>query len=353
MILFLVLLGLSLPTWVWGETSLFGYFENRFFTLIQEDDTQLGDYNRLRLKLKANPSEMVNFNLALDFYSFHGNIASPLGTYGENTPQTINLDRAYVNIYFKHFDLSIGKQRIAMGVSYIWAPLDLFNRVNIMEPKEEKPGTNAFKIYIPLGASTSITGVFSPEADFSSSKSGLRGKTQILGIDIALTLIQWGLEETTVYGIDLRGEHGIGWWFEGGLFVRGDQREYKYVAGFDYTFPIGNNIYWLNEYFFDSSGVDNLKEYDLQLLISGERFTLGKHYFFSMVRYSFSELLSGSLSYIANWGDGSYILNPNVSYDLSDNILVSSGIYLPLGTKGGEFHTGDTQVIYVWLKINF
>ncbi|MCP4229082.1 MAG: hypothetical protein GY771_02905, partial [bacterium] len=203
-ILIAVLLLMLTASFVSADVDIFGYYENRFFVMDNRDIAwdnikekfQLGDYNRLRLKYKTSPSEKVTVNVAVDFFSFHGFLTSPLGTYSEPGAGTekntvkIDLDRAYVDLYFKKFDVSIGKQRVAMGVSYIWAPLDVFNRVNMFEPKEEKPGANAIKVYVPLGSSSSITGVFSPDDNFSSSRSGLRAQSQLFGVDAALTVIR-------------------------------------------------------------------------------------------------------------------------------------------------------------------
>jgi len=351
-----------------ADMDISGYFENRFFLLEHREESwnnlnekfSLGDYNRLRLRYQTSPSEKVTVNMAVDLFSFHGFITGPLGTYGQSTETgyetdnvTIDLDRAYVNLYFKGFDLSIGKQRAAMGVSYLWAPLDIFNRVNILEPKEEKPGVNAFKVYIPLGTYSSITGVFSPEDDFSSSKSGLRAQTQALGIDMALTVIRSGPTDTSVYGLDFRGENFIGWWIEAGYFVSPVNKDKKIVLGFDYTFPLKKGLYWLNEFYWDTSGEKDSSNYDYQGLISGERFTLGQKYFFSMLRYAFTAFLSGTFNYIGNWGDGSYILNPTIQYEITQNIMVSAGLYFPLGKKNGEFNSNNQNIFFIWLKINF
>lgn len=354
------------PSLPGSGVDIFGYFENRFFLLNNPEigwenlgeKFSLGDYNRLRLKYQASPSKKVTVNVALDFFSYHGLLKSPLGTYGgsdttEEKRVTIDLDRVYVDLYFKKFDISIGKQRLAMGVSYLWAPLDVFNRVNIFEPKEEKPGTNALKVYIPLGSSSGLTGVFSPDDNFNTSRSGLRAQTQFLGVDMGLTLIRSGSTETSIYGLDLRGENFLGWWVEGGYFSTPGGNDVKVVLGFDYTFPFKNGLYWLSEFFYDSSGEKDSSRYDEALLYSGERFTLGQTYFFSMLRFSFSEFLSASLSYIGNWGDGSYILNPLVQYELSQNISLSSGFYFPLGRAGGEWRRNSRNVFFVWLKINF
>lgn len=354
--------------------DIFGYFENRFFLTVDPEiewgdpgeKFSLGDYNRVRLKLRASPSEKVNVNLALDFYTFFGFITSPLGTYspedsGGEESMRIDLDRAYVDLYFKHFDLTIGKQRIALGVSYLWAPLDIFNRINILEPKEEKPGANAAKVYVPLGTASSLLGVFSPDEDLKTSKVALRGKTQVGGVDMAITFIYSGFTDTTVLGLDIRGETLIGWWIEAGYFKLSDQSAAKLVVGFDYTFPLKNGLYWLNEFFYDASGAENKDQYDHELLLAGERFTLGRYYLFSMLRYGFSQLFSVSLAYIGNLGDGSYILNPALQYVVRQNVTLSGGVYFPLGQSGGEFNTvvpaeesnRISPVFFIWLKINF
>ncbi len=363
-VLGLVLLPLLLSAAV--DLDFFGYYENRFFLLndgeVSWDDFKekfkLGDYNRLRLQLQASPSKKVTVNVAVDFFTFHGALRSPLGTVdtgggAQKDEVLIDLDRAYVDLYFKHFDISVGKQRVAMGVSYLWAPLDVFNRVNFMEPKEEKPGVNAVKLYLPLGSSSSITAVFSPDEDFETSKSGLRAQTQLFGVDMAATLIRSGDTETSIYGVDLRGENFIGWWVEAAHVDAPEDSYQKLVLGFDYTFPLGRGLYWLSEFFYDTGGEKNRALYDYQKVLTGERFTLGRTYFFSMLRYSFSDFLSGSVSYIGNWGDGSYVLNPGLQYEISQSVSVSSGCYFPMGKTGGELKRKEQSVFYIWLKVNF
>jgi len=356
-----------------AEVDLFGSFENRGYVIENPDESwrnlgeklRLGDYNRLRLKLETSPSDKVTVNMAVDFYSYHGMMTTMLWPYiGPTIPTAntvhIDLDRAYIDLHFKKFDMSIGKQRVALGVAYLWAPLDIFNRVNIFEPKEEKPGVNAFRLYIPLGASSSLTGVLSPDIKLGSSTSAFRAKTRLFGIDAALTFIRSGVDETSVYGLDLRGENLVGWWIEAGYFVSPDKdnqdvqvKQEKLVAGFDYTFPLKNGLYWLNEFFYDASGEKNRENYDFIPLLTGKRFTLGQYLFFSMLRYPFNDFTSLSFTYIADWGDGSFMLNPIFQYDITQNLSLSSGFYLPFGPEKGEFKRFKENTFFVWIKVNF
>jgi len=347
------------------DLETFGYYENRFFILSRgklslqniNENFSLGDYNRLRLQFRSSVSENISLNLAVDLFTFHGVIRSPLGVY-ESPEQSdatyTQLDRAYIDLYFPGFDITIGKQRVAMGVSYLWAPLDLFNRVNIFDPAEEKPGVNAIKAYIPIGKTSSLTGVFSPEDNFDSSKSGLRAQTQFAGIDAALTLIHWGLQNQTIYGIDLRGENFIGWWVEGGYFSSPAEKNMKLVVGFDYTFPFKTGIYWLNEFFYDESGEKDSAQYDFDRILTGESFTLAREYYFSSLRFPLTGFLSLSTTYIGNWTDGSYILSPGLNYEITQNATLTTGIFFFMGKEGGEFNQeGANDVFYIWFKINF
>ncbi len=348
-----------------AELDILGYYENRFFILKRvnlnlsdiSEKFSLGDYNRLRLQFNSSVSKNISLNLAIDFFTFHGIIKGPLGVHENSTQQNstqTTLDRAYIDLYFPKFDVTIGKQRVAIGVSYLWAPLDLFNRVNIFEPREEKPGVNAFKIYIPLGQASSITGVFSPEVNFESSKSGLRAQTHYKGVDMAVSLIRYGMKNETVYGIDFRGENIIGWWLEGGYFSSPLENNLKIVIGFDYTFPYKRGIFWLNEFFYDESGEKDEAMYDYKRLLEGDRFTLGQKYYMSSLSYSLTDFISANTTYIGNLTDGSYILSPGLLYEVAQNVSLRTGIFFSMGKKGGEFNKeGGNDILFIWLKIHF
>jgi len=362
----IILTGLSLPGLLAAGAEWSGYFENRFFLINQKavfwkqfsEKFSVGDYNRLRLNLKASPSAAVTANLAVDIFSFHGALISPVGTIqpssgADSKPIRIDPDRIYVDLHFKHFDLSIGKQRAALGVSYVWAPLDVFNRVNLLEPKEEKPGVNAAKLYIPIGKTSSVTAVFSPDHRFTTSTSALRAQTQVWTVDAALTLIHQGDRQQTIYGADLRGETLIGWWIEYGHVAGAAGRHSKLVIGWDYTFPLKTGLYLLNEYYFDGSGERDPGRYDFERLQTGDRFTLARHYFLSMLRFAFNDFWQASFSYIGNWTDGSFILGPTIQYEPFQNGSLIAGGYFPMGNHHGELTSGGRNMVFLWLKIHF
>ncbi len=359
----LLLSALLLPA---TDYEFSGYFESRLFLVENpglpwrpfSEKVTTGAYNRLRLSLKVAPADKLKVNLALDLFSFHGfpglltASAVPAGS-AEYNGYRVEPDRLYLDVYLKHLDISIGKQRLALGVSQVWTPLDVFNRVNLFEPKEEKPGTNALKIYLPLGASSSLTGIYSPAGDFSTANSALRWQSRLARIDAGFTFIRRGEINSSILGLDLRGENLVGWWLEYAHFISPGRRNNKLVLGWDYSFPLGRGLYWLNEFFFDDSGGRSVGEYDIPGLQQGLRFTLGRVYLFSMLRCTLDDFRSISLSYIANWGDGSYIINPMLSWDLMQNLNLSAGLYLPCGNRLGEFNRQRRNVLFIWLKASF
>jgi len=125
------------PFFLLADLETFGYYENRFFVLscgklnLREisENFSIGYYNRLCLQYKSSLSKNSSLNLAVDFFTFHGIIKSPLGAH-ESTDQSdffhTELDRAYVDLYFPGFDITAGKQRVAIGVSCLWTPMTNF-----------------------------------------------------------------------------------------------------------------------------------------------------------------------------------------------------------------------------------
>ncbi len=361
-ILLLTVLLMSLPLHAVDlKTDLSGYYENRFYLLHNnfdnpEDKFNLADYNRLRLVLRNSPSKRVNLNLAVDFFSLHGATSlspSAPGLKGVEKSTKINLDRAYINLFFKNGDLTIGKQRFPLGVAWLWSPLDIFNRINPLEPNEEKPGANGARLSLTLASHYDLTLILSPEEKFGSSRYAVRVKRTFGVTDIALTFIRDGIRDTDIYGFDIRGESIVGWWVEGGLFRIDSSSKYKYTLGTDYTFAIGNGLYIMGEFHYDSSGFKDPENYNLTDLIQGKRTTLGRAYIMTMLRYPFSPLVSCSFSVIRNWYDHSTIINPAVQYDIFENVSLSTGLYINAGSKSGEFSLQKKNVFYLWLKASF
>jgi hypothetical protein len=358
---------LTIPAILSGSIQFSNYFENRFFILssglpvLQEThkEASLSDYTRLRIQASKELETNASVHFALDFFTFHGLLRSPLGAYeSQQTNQDkrllLAIDRAHINFYLPGFDIILGKQRLAEGVASVWTSLDIFNRINIFEPTEEKPGINALKIYVPLGKLSALTGIYAIEDDFTSSKSSIRAQTQFARIDAAFTFSHEAKRNQSLLGVDFRGENLIGWWAEAGYFISPHRTNQKIVLGFDYTFPVGRGLYWMTEFLYDQSGEKESSRYDYDKLQSGERYTLGRSYCYSKVSYGMLRYFSASIAYIGNWTDGSFILNPSVLFPLSESVSLNTGFFIPMGNEGGEMNRLESGLLFfLWLKINF
>jgi hypothetical protein len=360
-----VLTLLYVPSFLSADLETFGYYQNRFFLFYNKESGSraldkkfnLGDYNRFRLQFLSSVAENISVNLAVDFFTFHGSIKSPLGVYEspDNKDDILaSLDRAHVDFYLPNFDIIVGKQRLSFGVSRFWTPIDIFNRVNVFDPSEEKPGVNALKMYIPMGNTSNLTAVFAPERKFSTSRSGFRFQSMIKGIDIGFNFFHHGERHQNIYGIDLRGENFFGWWVEAGYFTSSAGNKTKIVLGMDYTFPILSGLFWQNEFFYDESGEKNPSLYEFESLHCGDRYTLGRTYFLSKMHMPLAKFLIGSMIYIGNWTDGSCTLNPEIQYSIAQNVSLNTGFFFSLGSSEGEFNRREnSNIFYIWLKTSF
>ncbi len=358
---------LIIPAVLSGSIQFSNYFENRFFILssglpvLQETqrEASLSDYTRLRIQASKELATQASVHFALDFFTFHGLLRSPLGAYeSQQTNQDkrllLALDRAHIDLYLPGFDIILGKQRLAGGVASVWTSMDIFNRINIFEPMEEKPGINALKIYVPLGKLSALTGIYALEDDLASSKSSLRAQTHFTSVDAAFTFSHETKRNRSLLGVDFRGEHVIGWWAEAGYLISPHRTDKKIVLGFDYTFPVARGIYWMTEFLYDQSGEKESSRYDYAKLRSGERYTLGRSYCYSKVTYGMPRYFSASLAYIGNWTDGSFMMSPSFLYPMSDNVSFTTGFFIPMGHKEGEMNRLESGLLFfLWLKINF
>lgn len=190
-----------------------------------------------------------------------------------------------------------------------------------------------------------------------------------------------------VVGFDLSGEvSSVGVWAEFGAYFPEDRdvvvattlmstpnvqsfplledAYYKYTLGFDYTFGIGNGLYWntqFNHGYYDE--LDYTSEADTFLGLGNPGFTgtLGDYYI-TRFEYSFFHdtltLTLDALLEVAEYEDFSNntatVFKPDVEYKPYDNVSLELGYVMisgARGTKYGGFE--DHDVLYVLLKAYF
>ncbi|MFC1492760.1 hypothetical protein ACFL6O_02275 [candidate division KSB1 bacterium] len=370
-----------------SQLTFRGYLENRFFTTVLNNDfspdnlensLRTGNYNRARIIAEKDVSENSSLTLAVDYFTYHGYLLQFLrdpGAVSDSSPTTagerISIDRAYMRLYFKRADVTIGKQLVFWGRSFLWSPFDVFNRINFLEPREEKSGVNAVKITIPTGDLSSIETVYEAGEKIKDSRAGVRMLFNWQRTDFAGTVIHNATENfrQDIIGFDFKTDLLI-LTFSGefarysdnpvvsGAFVPVDY--YKFVIGADYSFNFGKMLLLMAEYQRDTDGASNKNDYDYSRRIFGRSPFLGKDYLYTMAQIQYSDHLSFSLSSIVNLNDKGSLLMPSIRYSIFNDTEMTIGTYIPIADKGTEFNPPDildpenysgNAIIYVWFRL--
>ena len=156
--LVIILSVLLISSSVFSQVRFRGYLDNRLhiterskgFSVASPGEKYfMGGWNRARVTAESNISEVSYINITLDCFNYFGEFAKIYRFIEEqelsSSPyQTIKLDRAYLQITKEKYQFTAGIQRISLGKSFIWSPFDVFNRINTLEPQEEKRGVNSF-----------------------------------------------------------------------------------------------------------------------------------------------------------------------------------------------------------------
>ncbi len=351
---FLSLLLAALPlAALQNETRL----ENSNFVISQgfsEGERVLYDYNRLRLydtlRHKGWYAELIG-----DLKNYYGEalVNSEGFAYAEgldadtvfatrSRSAEIGSNRAFVQLYRAYggyadeqHTVTLGLQKISMGVGRIWSPTDLFNPQNpyALEPDE---------VYGVFGASYSYAfsdlaqaGVVVAQRKDHTFKYAARIKGYTGYGDAALDIIQ--SENALMVGYELEGDL-----FETGALLRsegGYYREetldvafYQAIIGADYGFEEGTTVAleWLysSKTFDETTIADRASDLPDNLMHS-------HHYIGATASRQFGLLWFGSLAWIENIDDANRYLAPSMDYSLSDEMTLSAGAMVFNGSGVG------------------
>lgn len=361
------------------ELEISGYFENQFFPQELNGKLILQNYDKLRLDLSAEAGDNISFAGDIVYRGFHGKtrfsaldfipkrVAQDVAEMAETSVDSLRplfafelkdenfLDNAHVTLYFRRFELRVGKQQLPWGTGYTWNPTDIFNDKNLLDPTYEKVGVNAFRMEVPFGGEGTLTGIVGIEENWSRSTKAIKLKEHVRGFDLSASFVE--KEEESVdfltsvsaskrrrlLGGDFSGElFGLGIWGEGAHSWMEREKDFgQYLAGADYTFESG--LFLTGEYYRNGRGETNEKRYsfnDWMRLLSANGENLGRDYLFIGESYPIGELWEWANYAIVNLSDRSGILFPWFDYSFGDNAEVAFVGYLPFGGEASEFGTG-------------
>ena len=363
-----------LATGLAAQVDWYGYFEAEgdYFDL-PAGDIYFG-YNKLRVDLDAAPGE--NFRVGADFirrayigqstFNFMDFLPEDLwpvlptgGTlsyFPVTLSDTMFVDNAFMEIYFPWFDITLGRQQISPGVGYAWNPTDIFNVKDILDPTYEQTGVEAVQIFIPLRWGLRLSGILQPRSSWERTTQyyqlkGLLGQFDLSVVYAASELMKTGLltTDTTfreLLGFNIEGELA-------GLGVRGEfavnrldfataDLRYEYVLGVDYTTE--SSFYLMGEYYHNDFGVDpDLVTFDDYVsYFLGEMHSLNTDYLFAMAMYPVTDLISAEMFTIYNLNDGSLVINPQLTYNIFEDVELTVTGSLFAGEETDEFGYQET-----------
>lgn len=364
------------PSLLIAQTDFFGYYEGEFDQLKFANQTYNYGYNKLRLDFEAHPDDAVTIGANINIQKYFDNISWNLfdflpsniwqPTFGTEAEfpiallDTFYLDNIYLKAGFEHFDLTIGKQQISLGTGYAWNPIDIFNTKQLLDPTYEQTGVNAVRVEIPIKGRTNLDVILSPGTDWKESVKMLQLKTGVGRFDIQGTIGQYTWKRTnfdlnkfainklkderTLLGGSIVGElAGAGIWIEGAWNKMENSDDFsEVVIGTDYTFE--NSLYIIMEYLHNENGVSNGDNLDINNYLQyfmGETHSLMQDYLFGFINYPLNDFIQIGLLGFGNLNDKSAALNPQILWNLFQDVDLTIMYSHFIGDDNTEFGVQD------------
>ncbi len=351
-----------------SQIEFFGYMETEYDWIEVKESAYGFGYNKLRLDYESFPAEdlsiwgNINFQLyhgqtkwdAFDFFPF-----DTLNVYGESiTSMTIPLsdsmylDNIYVNAAFPGFDISIGRQPISLGTGYVWNPLDIFNRKELVDPTYEQPGVNAVRLEYYLNEKFTLDFILSPDTNFTQPSGMIQIKSNLGSFDYSVNVARknhlypfWEDEdtvsthrETSFIGGSFTGEISeFGMWGETLWSLSSNNSAGDVSYGLDHTF--NNGLYVMLEGYHNSLGAEKDRLFDFHYLnyFSGETKSLMQNYFFSLLSKQVNDYVSCSVFIYGNLDDNSFMYAPQLSWEVLQDVSLSVFTAFSSGDTDSEF----------------
>lgn len=361
----IILLFLLLFSFVFAESNF--YFEHKFsnknFTFnsrsITDRKNLTYNYDRFRTDLDLGWEKIATFKIIFDLENYLGKsylkndqfralrsikLNMPLDPYhyivSENA-QVLRtyLYRAYGTFYLPQSTLTLGYQRIPLGVGRIWNPTDIINPYNPLSIESaERLGIYGGLYTYNIDDLSQFKTFFTKNSYSELKDYGYIVKRNIDKYDIGISYV--GNKDLTLTGVEIEREI-----LATGIEARTEfahidskvlEKKYqKYIIGLDHGFP--NSTYIVVEYFFNEIGATDKNDYDLARIDLLDWQQLAKSYLGATLSYEFTPLLSGSLAAISNLNDGSFFLSPSVHWSIQENLDLDLGSSFYQGQKYTEF----------------
>jgi len=377
--IFVIFIGISLSNFAQEDIpkqrnwTLNGYVKYMQTISFQEIDQDWVTDNVLhnRLNFNWNLNSNFTFNAQMRNRVFYGETVTGFPQYPEITNQETGyfdlsfivfegksifmqstFDRLYLDYNINNFQITIGRQRINWGQTFVWNPNDLFNSYNFFDfDYEEKPGSDAVRLQFYPSYSSKLDLVV---------KVDNNGKVTAAGL---YRFNHWSTDIQMLGGYYNETDYVVGAGFSGSLFKGGLRGEASYFhpkdnfsdttgtlvlsLGYDYTFKNSLMLQFeglYNGYGEKSGDFNMLSFYFMQL--SPQNLSLTEFSFLGQVTYPFTPLFNGAFSAMYSPNDKSLYLGPSVIYSLKENLELS--FYTQYFTSTTPAEEGGKGVFLYW-----
>ncbi|MCK5825265.1 MAG: hypothetical protein KAG96_07665 [Ichthyobacteriaceae bacterium] len=238
-------------------------------------------------------------------------------------------DRFMIDYSYKNLQITVGRQRINWGQSYVWNPNDLFNTYSYFDfDYEEKPGTDAVRIQYYVGESGKIESSTSINKD-DKITSALLYRFNKLGYDFQFL---GGILNESDYVV------GAGW--SGSILGGGFNGELSYyhptentankkgeitaTIHYDYSFSNSLNIQF--ETLYNGFGAEDMNGGILGVTymdLTPKNLFTTQYALFGSVMYPITPLLNASLSTMYGPQGEFLYVGSSAMYSVSDEMEIS------------------------------
>ena len=243
---------------------------------------------------------------------------------GDYSVFQMQIDRFYGSYYRGDFELHAGRQRINWGRTGVWNPNDLFNNFAFLDfDYEERPGVDALLAHYSW--------------DFASSAElGFRMADTFEEMVLAgMVRTHWGSYDVQFVGghYQQQASMGVGWagyiqdagfkgemtWFQPEDNFLKEPGTLTATVGFDYMLP--NSLYLQSELLYNGGFErQNRPLAELNRPPSADDLFIAETGFYLSGNYPVTPLLNTSLGAMGSFDRSVFILIPQISYSLGQNL---------------------------------
>ena len=275
---------------------------------------------------------------------------------GRNTVIHSTIDRLFFTYAREKWELSLGRQRINWGRTYIWNPNDLFNTYSYLDfDYEERPGTDAVRFQYFTGYASGIELAIAPQGSWDESVTAFLWRFNRWNYDFQI--LGGNIREDWALGLAWAGSIR-GWGFKGEMTyfrprVNAMNRSgfLNATIGFDYIFP--SSLQVQGEFLYNGNWRSNLNPAILLIEpLPATNLFPAREVVFLGANYQLHPLISLGFSNILAPGEKFYIFVPSMTFSLVENLdlLITAQI---LRNQDLERISPNSNLLFTRLKWSF